>query len=216
MNRRTFIAITAASFVAPQFAFAAPETFAIKRRPRGLTTVGAPDDEVAKRELGEDGLLVDGQRVPTEDFADIFKLARAWRPGAALLVFRDQINKVAPNRKKGHDGIIGDPAHASRVSDHNPWIIESGVGIVSAIDITDDPAGGCKVDAIVEKLRAAKDARIKFVIWKKRIFNSQEVNAAAAWSWRPYKGSNPHSLHMHMSVKAEKPAYDSKAPWPIA
>ena len=216
MDRRTFIVITAAGVLLPGWALAAPKTYSIRQRPRTLTAEGEPDDEAAKEELGESGLIVDGERLPRASFEDIARLARSWRPGAALLVFRDQINQLAPKRKKDHDGIIGDAAHASRVSDHNPWIIENGVGVVSAIDITNDPAGGCDVDAIVEKLRASKDARIKYVIWKKRIFNSQEVNGAAAWSWRPYKGKNPHSLHMHLSVNSTKPSYDSKDRWPIA
>ena len=125
-------------------------------------------------------------------------------------------NKPAPNRKKDSDGIIGDAAHASRKSDHNPWIIEAGVGVVSAIDITNDKAGGCDVASIVEKLRTSKDSRIKYVIWNKRIYNSQEVNGSPAWEWRPYKGSNDHSHHMHLSVKSNKESYDSGAPWPIA
>jgi hypothetical protein len=66
----------------------------------------------------------------------------AWRPAKSLIQLRDQINQIAPNRSKASDGTIGDAAHASRASDHNPWVREGDAGVVTAIDITHDPDDG--------------------------------------------------------------------------
>lgn len=65
----------------------------------------------------------------------------SWRLAPALVTLRDEINKRFPNRSTISDGTIGDAAHASRDSDHNPWVIDTdGVGVVTAIDITEDDA----------------------------------------------------------------------------
>ena len=62
------------------------------------------------------------------------------RIAKTLDVLRNEINALAPKRSKGSDGWIGDAAHQSRASDHNPWVREGGVGIVTALDITHDPS----------------------------------------------------------------------------
>jgi hypothetical protein len=107
--------------------------------------------------------------------------------------------------------MIGDAAHAARNSDHNPWIIDGGIGVVSAMDLTNDPAGGLDADALAETLRAARDPRIKYVIWDSRIFSS----TVAPWTWRPYNGANPHNKHIHISVRADKAHYDDATAWTI-
>ena len=135
----------------------------------------------------------------------------AWRVAKALSVLRDQFNTKYPNRKKGADGTIGDAAHKSRSSDHNPWIQDSGTGVVSALDITHDPANGVDTWAIAEYFRQKRDSRIKYVISNRRIFSS----TTSPWVWREYTGSNPHSSHMHVSVKASKSHYDDSSPWDL-
>ncbi|HKV33547.1 MAG TPA: hypothetical protein VJP89_04485, partial [Pyrinomonadaceae bacterium] len=60
----------------------------------------------------------------------------AWRVAKSLLRLREQINELAPNRSKASDGTIGDAAHASRKSDHNPWVKDGSIGVVTAMDIT--------------------------------------------------------------------------------
>lgn len=136
-----------------------------------------------------------------------------WRVAEALLQLRAQVNEVFPKRSKASDGTVGDPAHQSRASDHNPWVVDGGIGVVTAMDITHDPAGGCDAGKVVEALRASRDPRLKYLIYNRRIANSQPVGAAPAWAWRAYTGSNPHNHHCHLSVKPEKALYDSKAPW---
>lgn len=131
-----------------------------------------------------------------------------WRLARSLEVLRDQINTAAPGRSKASDGGIGDAAHASRASDHNPWIKDGAQGVVTAIDITHDPAAGVDCAAIAEVLKAGGDARIKYVIWNRRIWNP-EIESG----WRPYNGTNPHDKHVHVSVKPAKAHYDDPRPW---
>ena len=141
--------------------------------------------------------------------------ATGWRAAESLLMLRKQVNAMAPGRNKASDGMIGDAAHASRDSDHNPWVREGSMGIVTACDITHDPSGGCDADVIAEAIRAGRDTRVKYIIWNRRIANSSAINGTAPWTWRPYGGSNPHTKHVHISVKPDKSSYDSVAAWPL-
>ncbi len=134
-----------------------------------------------------------------------------WRVAASLEVLRKQLNAKFPNRKKDWDGGIGDEAHASRDSDHNPWVKDGGIGVVTARDFTHDPAGGVDSHAMAEQLRISRDHRIKYIISNRRICSS----TVSPWSWRPYHGANPHDHHVHVSVLAERKFYDDEAPWEI-
>jgi hypothetical protein len=131
----------------------------------------------------------------------------AWRVAKSLEVLRRQINDSRPSRSRTADGTIGDTAHASRKSDHNPWIKDGPIGVVTAFDVTHDPKGGVDAHKLAEHLRKQKDPRIKYIISNRRICNSE------SWEWRPYSGSNPHSAHVHISVKEHKNHYDSVQPW---
>jgi hypothetical protein len=138
-----------------------------------------------------------------------------WRVAKSLLKLREQVNQAAPQRRKDSDGTIGDAAHCSRKSDHNPWVRDGNIGVVTAMDITNDPAHGCEANAITEAIRGARDSRVKYIIWNKRIANSSPIGGSAAWEWRPYTGVNDHTKHVHISVKPEKAGYDSTAAWPL-
>lgn len=134
-----------------------------------------------------------------------------WRLASALDKLRAQVNDQFPTRRKDSDGSIGDAAHASRASDHNPWIMDGGLGVVSAIDITHDPKSGCDSYALAEALRTARDPRIKYVISNRRIFAGPD--GPQPWVWRKYTGTNPHDHHVHVSVRPEKRYYDAANPW---
>ena len=135
----------------------------------------------------------------------------SWRPAESLVRLRGQIDQRAPSRSKASDGTIGDASHQSRDSDHNPWVKDGVVGVVTALDITHDINNGCDCQALVDALVASRDARIKYIIWNKRIVSSSNQ----PWVWRPYTGPNPHTHHFHLSVKPEKTLYDSIAAWAI-
>jgi beta-lactamase superfamily II metal-dependent hydrolase len=138
-----------------------------------------------------------------------------WRVAKSLLILRDQVNRRAPHRNKASDGTIGDAAHCQRTSDHNPWVRDGSVGVVTALDITHDLSGGCDANTIAEAIRASRDTRIKYIIWNRRIANSATIDGSQPWQWRSYGGPNPHTRHVHISVKPDKASYDSMAVWAI-
>lgn len=129
-----------------------------------------------------------------------------WRLAEALDQLRDQINAAAPHRARGWDGSIGDTAHSARKSDHNP----DDRGVVRAVDITHDPANGCDAGAIAESLRLARDPRIAYVIWNRRIFSA----VVKPWTWRHYTGENPHDHHVHVSVTFK--GEDDRSTWTVS
>lgn len=132
------------------------------------------------------------------------------RPAKSLVVFRDLIDRLHPNRNKISDGLLGDPAHAATgsASDHNPWVTDSnGVGVVTAIDITHDPENGVDIGKIAEILRLNRDPRIKYVIAQGKAFEP----ARFGWGWQKYEGDNPHDKHLHLSVNIDN--YDDTRPW---
>ena len=132
-----------------------------------------------------------------------------WRVAHALEKYRAQINAARPDRKKGDDGTIGDAAHASRSSDHNPWVMDGAMGVVTAMDITHDPVGGVDTYKLADVQHPKKDRRLKYVISNRRIFSS----VTSPWTWRPYSGSNPHDHHAHVSVQSTKSLYDNTDDW---
>ncbi|MCW2285927.1 hypothetical protein M2323_003764 [Rhodoblastus acidophilus] len=175
---------------------------------RGLDLYGV--DEEPRVHLDEDAHVDPDEPSPAIP-PDVLEALMPWRIAKALLKLRDQVNALAQQRSKKSDGAIGDAAHATRNSDHNPWIVDGGIGVVSAIDLTNDPSGGFSADKLAEALRTARDVRVKYVIWNRRIFSS----TTSPWTWRPYNGASPHDKHIHISVRADKPHYDDASPWAI-
>ncbi len=139
-----------------------------------------------------------------------------WRVALGLETLRKQLNAKFPNRSKLSDGGIGDPSHQSRSSDHNPWVREGSMGVVTARDFTHDKANGCDCEKLAESLRAARDSRVKYIIWNRRICSSFPKNGKPAWAWRAYAGSNGHTHHLHLSVKPAKSLYDSETSWSLS
>jgi hypothetical protein len=138
----------------------------------------------------------------------------AWREPLALKTYREQLNAAFPKRSKISDGGIGDAAHASRNSDHNPWVKDKkGVGVFTARDITHDPVTGVDCHWLAEELRRHKDPRLKYVIWHDRMFSSYPAHGYKAWEWRPYSGSNKHRKHLHLSIQPTN--FDDTRPWKL-
>src|SRR5215471_17323553 len=102
----------------------------------------------------------------------------AYRLAKSLVELRAAVNAAAPLRNRASDGWIGDAAHASRTSDHNPWVKDGKTGIVTALDITNDPAHGVDGDTLSKALTG--DARVKYVIWNRHIWAKDK----AAQGWR--------------------------------
>lgn len=137
----------------------------------------------------------------------------SWRLARSLETLRTQVNAAWPTRSKTSDGTIGDEAHASRSSDHNPWVKEGAMGIVTAMDITHDPKSGCDSYKLAETLLKSRDPRIKYVISNGKI--AAGTDGPQPWVWRKYSGANAHAHHVHISVKADKTHYDDTQNWTI-
>jgi len=131
----------------------------------------------------------------------------AWRLAKSLDVLRSQVNAAYPNRDKSNDGTIGDERHAATSSDHNP----NSAGVVTAMDITNDPAHGVNARALAETLVASHDPRIKYLISNAQIVSSK----VSPWVWRPYSGVNAHRHHVHVSVMGDPSLWDDTRPWAI-
>jgi hypothetical protein len=168
-----------------------------------------PAGEQAAPNAGDDADVDPEDRAPVWDLKGLEAAAPPWRVAKALLQLRRQIDLLYPTRSKRSDGTIGDAAHATRTSDHNPWVRAGGMGIVTAMDITHDPGSGCTGDRIAEALHRSRDPRIKYIIWNRRICSS----TVQPWKWREYRGSNPHTHHVHLSVKQAPGEYDSQDEW---
>ncbi len=146
----------------------------------------------------------------------------AWRVANSLIKLRDQVNAQWPTRSKQSDGTIGDPAHSSRTSDHNP----DEHGIVRALDITHDPASGLDSKKLANLILAKQDPRLKYVISFNRIGSGPAGPEPGVW--RPYRtppNKNPHDHHCHVSVipypdgKAYQKAADTAdndKPWDLS
>lgn len=140
----------------------------------------------------------------------------SWRTAFSIDQLRDEVNAAAPHRSTASDGTIGDPAHSSRLSDHNP----NSAGVVRAFDITDDPEHGCDAGAIAEAirllgLRGGHPALGPgaYVIYNRRIASATQDGQP--WDWEPYFGSNAHTQHVHVSVATAASGYDSRRQWGV-
>jgi hypothetical protein len=124
------------------------------------------------------------------------KIAKTAKP-AAIAVLR-QATALAPKRKKASDGLLPSAAHlkASPNSDHNTGL---------AVDLTHDPKAGIDCAVIFEKLK--EDERVSYLIFNKKIWSRQYAKSGN----RPYSGSNPHTSHLHVSIKPDM-ANDT-SPW---
>lgn len=129
----------------------------------------------------------------------------SWRECKSLSKLLQQVNARYPGRSKVSDGEIGDSAHQKRKSDHDP----NAAGVVTAIDITNDPHGQPNSRDLAETLVASRDKRIKYLISNGQICSS----TLAPWAWRPYHGTNGHFHHVHISVSASPKLYDDQSDW---
>jgi hypothetical protein len=122
---------------------------------------------------------------------------------------RTQLNEIAPNRDKASDGWIGDYAHSTSVSDHNPddsgqnnagWDGDAdSIQDVRAIDIDKDfrRVGLSALELVKYLVEGARSGRfwfIRYIIFDGVIYHKRDSYAA-----RTYTGSNKHTEHVHVS-----------------
>lgn len=116
---------------------------------------------------------------------------------AALRALRDA-DAAFPGRSRASDGIMGDARHQAGASDHNTG---------DAFDLTVDHEHG--VEGADIAAAAKLDPRTKYVIFDRRIWNP-----SISPEWRAYHGANPHTHHVHVSIRRE--AREDATAWPWA
>lgn len=142
----------------------------------------------------------------------------AWIVATNIKALFAAFNKIAPNRDKASDGTIGDYAHSTGVSGHNPDDTSGttaersdsdSVAEVRAGDVDVDlRTPGLTMEACVQRIVRTPNLRKRliYVIYNRRIWS-----ASSGWVERPYYGSNPHDHHAHFSGH---PDHDNNsAPW---
>ena len=142
-------------------------------------------------------------------------MARLCKGGVTL---RDQVDRKWRKRDKRSDGWIGDRAHASRVSDHNP----NKAGVVHAIDIDENMGKGRNRNGRTAKrlanqlieyassvLPGAK--RLKYVVYENRIASG--TYRKTWWKWR--HGNWGHEAHIHVSFTSAADRDGTVFPLPI-
>lgn len=121
----------------------------------------------------------------------------------SLAKLRDEVNASWPGRSKASDGWIGDRAHRNRKSDHNP----NSRGSVNALDVT---VKGIDKSALIAA--AKRHPSVQYIISDRKIMNRDIGNFRA----RNYSGSNPHTAHVHISIKQNRAAEQDTRSWGIA
>jgi len=116
------------------------------------------------------------------------KVAKSASP-AALSMLR-QATALAPLRKKASDGLLPSTAHLalSPNSDHNTGL---------AVDLTHDPKNGIDCSDIFQRLK--EDNRVSYLIFNGKIWSRQNAKQGD----RKYTGQNPHTKHLHVSIRPE-------------
>lgn len=126
-------------------------------------------------------------------------MAKLVKAGVTL---RGQVDAKFINRDKRSDGWIGDAAHATRASDHNP----DKRGLVFALDVDENFGigrwrnGGAAKRLSNELLAYARSSlpghdRVKYVVYEDRLASG--TYKSTWWKWRG-KGYS-HFQHIHIS-----------------
>lgn len=130
-----------------------------------------------------------------------------WRLARCLVALVDETDRLYPDRSTASDGSVSSLQHRQQNpnSDHDP----DASGDVLAVDLTDDDAHGCDVQRLMDHLIATRDDRVKYLIHQRVIVNCND------WTRRRYTGENPHTHHLHVSVRDTTAAKsDTSAWWP--
>lgn len=139
----------------------------------------------------------------------------AWSLAPSLAAARDEANIIAPDRSRISDGTIGDAAHASRKSGHNPGARD----LVHALDLTHDPVNHFDCHEMTRRVIERRDPRVLLIIWNDTIWRSYSRPKTASrpylpeWMPEEYTGTNEHRHHAHFEIFQTVTAEQDLRPW---
>jgi hypothetical protein len=131
---------------------------------------------------------------------------------------RRQVNAAFPQRDKTSDGWIGDTAHQSTTSGHNPddksgsrpaWNGDpDSTQEVRAWDCDSDFGPGVDAQDVVDHLRKLRglSSVIRYMIYNRRIYHASNGYVSA-----PYNGSSAHTEHIHFEGAWTQAADNNKS-----
>lgn len=125
----------------------------------------------------------------------------SWYLAPSLSALCREVNARWPDRDLASDGTIGDAAHSARDSDHNPNDRNS----VNAWDMDKD---GVDVDTVIKAFERHPSSH--YWIW-----NRQIADRDTGWQKRSYSGDNPHTQHVHFSIRQTLAAEQDTSSWGI-
>lgn len=140
-----------------------------------------------------------------------------------LVKLRSELNSLCPARGKASDGWIGDTAHQATTSDHNddetgrvPIRDADTVHEVHAVDVDKDLyTPGLNMERVVQHIltrcRSGAEARLRYVIYNRRIWA-----ASSGWAQQPYSGPSPHTEHAHFSASYSSSLEANVSSWRLA
>ena len=131
-----------------------------------------------------------------------------WVLTRGLQTVRYEFDGTFKLRDKRSDGSIGDQAHSTGTSGHNPdrtgraeYKDGDAKNEVRAIDVDKDLVPGSGIDwmervvqYIVKRARAGHYVPFRYIIYKRRIWSRSD-----GWKTRTYTGANAHDQHAHFS-----------------
>lgn len=131
-----------------------------------------------------------------------------WVLTRGLTTVRAEFSSVFPGRDKASDGSVGDLAHQTSLSGHNPdrtgraeYKDGDSLDEVRALDVDRDLVPGSGTDwmelvvqYLVRRARAGIYIPFEYLIYKRRIWSRSD-----GWKTRAYTGANDHNKHAHFS-----------------
>lgn len=131
------------------------------------------------------------------------------RLAKSLVVLRDQIDALFPDRDRCCDGNILDQHRRTNYDgDHT-----ASPDVARALYVTNDPAVGLKSHDLALSLMRAKDRRIRVVISQGQYF--QGPAGERPWTLQPYHKRRDHWDDVLIMVRDEEEYFDDELRWKL-